>query len=134
MRKRWVAPMLAVPLLLSAAVAGAQAPPPAPAAPDPVVPAPGIPGNPTNPADRANNPHPAMPWVGVTTPYGQLLRWVWMPPQPTVANDQVVQQPGYWVAQTTAGYYYPVRWIMSEVAPGQFSWVLMNGGFLPFAR
>jgi hypothetical protein len=26
--------------------------------------------------------HPTMPWGGITTPYGQLIRYVYMPPQP----------------------------------------------------
>ena len=94
---------------------------------------PGIPGNPTNPSDTVNNPHPTMPWA-VTSPYGVVQRWVWMPPQPVVVNEQTVYQPGFWVAQTTAGYYYPVRWVLKEVAPGTVGWVLQNGGAVPFAR
>jgi hypothetical protein len=27
-------------------------------------------------------PHPTMPWSGITTPYGQLIRYIHMPPQP----------------------------------------------------
>ncbi|HEU4370253.1 MAG TPA: hypothetical protein VFV05_18680 [Methylomirabilota bacterium] len=27
-------------------------------------------------------PHPTMPWTGLPTPYGQLVRYVYMPPQP----------------------------------------------------
>jgi hypothetical protein len=116
-------------LVLGPAVAGAQAPTPAP-----VVPTPGVPGNPTNPADPINNPHPTMPWVGIPTPYGQFMRWVWMPPVPVVANDQVVYQPGFWAAQTTAGYYFPPRWVLREVAPGTHGWVLLGGGAVPPAR
>ena len=90
--------------------------------------------NPTNPGDTINNPHPTMPWVGIATPYGQFLRWVWMPPQPVNSDGQVLYQPGYWVAQTTAGYYYPPRWVLREVAPGSLSWTLINGGAVPLAR
>lgn len=128
--RRWMAVLLAGQALTWPGVVGAQAPAPAPA---PVVADPGIPGNPTQPADRANNPHPTMPW-NVTSPYGVLQRWVWMPPQPVVVNEQIVYQPGFWVAQTTAGYYYPTRWVLREVAPGDFAWVLLSGGAVPFAR
>lgn len=125
---RWIALLFAAQVVWPVAVA-AQAPPP----PPPVVTTPGVPGNPTNPGDTVNNPHPTMPWL-VTSPYGVVQRWVWMPPQPVVVNEQTVYQPGFWVAQTTAGYYYPVRWVLKEVAPGTVGWVLQNGGAVPFAR
>jgi hypothetical protein len=136
--RRWLAVLFAAQVLWPV-VAGAQAPAPAAPAPAPaaavtVVPNVGVPGNPTNPADTINNPHPTMPWVGITIPSGQFLRWVWMPPQPVVANDQVLYQPGFWVAETTAGYYYPARWVLRESSPGTFGWVLENGGAVPFAR
>ena len=108
----------------------AQAPTPTPPI---AVPSP-LPGNPTNPGDTINNPHPTMPWVGVTTPYGQFLRWVWMPPQPVNSDGQVLYQPGFWVAQTTAGYYYHPRWVLREVAPGTLSWSLISGGAVVPAR
>ena len=127
---RWLAVVFAA-QVLAPVVAWAQAPAPAATA---IVPNLGVPGNPTNPADTVNNPYPTMPWVGITTPYGQFLRWVWMPPQPLVANDQVLYQPGFWVAQTTAGYYYPARWVLQEVSAGTFGWVLVNGGAVPFVR
>ena len=127
---RWLAVVLAAQVLWPA-VAGAQAPAPAPAVGGLTI---GVPGNPTDPSDTVNNPHPTMPWVGITIPYGQLLRWVWMPPEPVVANDQVVYQPGFWVAHTTAGYYYPTRWMFREVSAGTFGWVLVNGGAVPFSR
>jgi hypothetical protein len=138
--RRWLAVSLAAQVLWPV-VAMAQSPAPVPATPAPapaaattVVPTLGLPGNPTDPADTINNPHPTMPWVGITTPYGQFVRWVWMPPQPVVANDQVLYQPGFWVAQTTAGYYYPTRWVLQEVSAGTFGWVLVNGGAVPIAR
>lgn len=130
---RWLAMVLAAQVLWPV-VAGAQAPAPPPATPAATAPTIGVPGNPTNPADTVNNPHPTMPWVGITIPYGQLLRWVWMPPQPVAANGQVLYQPGFWVAHTTAGYYYPARWVLREVSTGTFGWVLVNGGAVPFAR
>jgi len=131
-RRRWLLAVVAAPLLWPV-VAGAQAP----GTPAPIpasVPNLSVPGNPTNPSDTVNNPHPTMPWVGITIPYGQFLRWVWMPPQPVVANDRVLYQPGYWVAHTTAGYYYPARWVVREVSAGTFGWVLVNGGAVPLSR
>ncbi len=120
--RRWIAVVL-VAQVLGPVVAAAQAPAPTTA-----------PGNPSNPGDTINNPHPTMPWFGIPTPYGQFVRWVWMPPQPVIANEQVLYQPGFWAAQTTAGYYYPVRWVLREVVPGTFGWVLVNAGAVPFAR
>lgn len=127
---RWLAVLLAAQLFWPV-LAGAQTPAPTP----PVgIPNLSVPGNPTNPADTVNNPHPTLPWVGITTPYGQFLRWVWMPPQPVQTNERVLYQPGFWVAQTTAGYYYPARWVLREASDGTFGWVLVNGGPVPFAR
>jgi hypothetical protein len=37
-------------------------------------------------------PHPSMPWGGVTTPLGQFIRFVYMPPQP-VTLEYVVTGP-----------------------------------------
>jgi hypothetical protein len=128
--RRWIALALAA-LVLWPAVAAAQSATSTPAA---LVPSPTTPGNPTNPGDTVNNPHPTMPWFGIATPYGQFVRWVWMPPEPVVTSEQVLYQPGFWAAETTAGYYYPVRWVLREVVPGTFGWVLLNGGPVPFAR
>jgi hypothetical protein len=127
-KRRWLAVLLAAQVLWPV-VAWAQAPAPPAGALNL-----GIPGNPTDPSDTVNNPHPTMPWVGVTTPYGQFLRWVWMPPQPVVANNGVLYEPGFWVAHTTAGYYYPARWVLREGSAGTFGWVLLNGGAVPLAR
>jgi hypothetical protein len=128
--RRFVVLMLAAQVLWPA-TAMAQGAAPTPPSP---IPTPGLPGNPTNPADTTNNPFPTMPWVGITTPYGQFQRWVWMPPRPVVADQRVLYEPGFWAAQTTAGYYYPVRWVLREVVPGTLSWVLVNGGAIPFAH
>lgn len=127
-KARWIALLLAAQVVWPV-VAGAQAPTPPVGVPDLTVP-----GNPTNPADTMNNPHPTMPWAGITTPYGQFVRWVWMPPQPVPVNGQVVYEPGFWAAQTTAGYYYPARWVLREVSAGSLGWVLVDGGSVPFAR
>ena len=96
---------------------------------------PGIPGNPTNPADTVNNPHPTMPWAGITTPYGQLIRWLWVGPK-TIRTSEGVDlfEPGFWVRETTAGYYYPARWVLQETTPGNYGWVLINGGAVGYKR
>lgn len=36
--------------------------------------------------------HPTMPWAGITTPYGQFIRFVYVPPQP-VTLQFLVQSP-----------------------------------------
>lgn len=36
--------------------------------------------------------HPSMPWSGITTPQGQLLRYIYVPPQPVVL-EYVVTGP-----------------------------------------
>ena len=97
--------VLVVTLLLAPlATADAQT---APAAPGASTPAPGVavtptapgasapaPGNPSNPGDFSRNPHPEMPWFGPATPYGQFLRWVWVPPRAVAVGDRVVEEPG----------------------------------------
>ena len=97
--------VLVVTLLLAPlATADAQTAPAASGAP---IPAPGVaatptapgasapaPGNPSNPGDFSRNPHPEMPWFGPATPYGQFLRWVWVPPRAVAVGDRVVEEPG----------------------------------------
>ena len=91
-------------------------------------------GNPFNPGDT-NNPHPTMLWWGPASPYGQFIRWVWMPPKALRTVDGTdLYEPGYWVSQTTAGYYYPARWVLQETTPGSYAWALINGGAVPYAR
>src|SRR5438309_9810863 len=89
-------------LLAPLATADAQTAPAASGAPTP---APGVaatpiapgasapaPGNPSNPGDFSRNPHPEMPWFGPATPYGQFLRWVWMPLRAVAVGDRVVEE------------------------------------------
>lgn len=38
-------------------------------------------------------PHPTMPWGGVTTSYGQFIRFVYMPPQPVTLEYLVAGPP-----------------------------------------
>ena len=104
--------------------------PPAATPTTPVTPAP-VPGNPSNPGDFTNNPHPEMPWFGVGTPYGQFLRWVWVPPRVFDIGGRVVEQPGFWVAETTAGYYYVDHWELAQDPTGELSWRMVPRAFLP---
>ena len=38
-------------------------------------------------------PHPSMPWGGITTPYGQFIRFVYVPPQPVALEYLVPGTP-----------------------------------------
>ena len=40
-------------------------------------------------------------------------------PTPPIATPP---PPGFWVAETTAGYHYPPRWVLQEISPGTHSW------------
>ena len=104
-----------------AAIPGALVPPQPPTAP--------APGNPSNPGDFSRNPHPEMPWFGPATPYGQFLRWVWVPPRAVAVGDRVVEEPGYWVAETTAGYYHPDHWTLAQGPTGELSWRMVPRAF-----
>jgi hypothetical protein len=45
-------------------------------------------------------------------------------PQYVVWRQSLVV-PGYWVRQTTAGDYYPQRWMLEQTAPGAYRWRLL---------
>jgi hypothetical protein len=96
----------------------------------------------TNPLLAA--PHPMMPWsLGPATPYGQLIRYFWVPAQQMViempvaqtqagavgVQQQVVEVPGYYASETTLGFYYPDRWVIEQVGPGSYRWRLMTAEF-----
>ena len=70
-----------------------------------------------------------MPWFGPATPYGRFLRWVWVPPRAVAVGDRVVDEPGYWVAETTAGYYYPDHWTLAQGPTGELSWRMVPRAF-----
>jgi hypothetical protein len=117
--------LVAVVLLLpGAALAGN----PAPSASPSTAPATGL---------SINAPHPSMPWSGVANPYGQVMRYIVMPAQPVeiaspatgalgelVLQPRVVEIPGYTIAETTAGYYVPERWMLEQAGPGSYQWRL----------
>jgi hypothetical protein len=117
--------------------------------------------------------HPNLPWsLGVAIPQGQLIRYIFVPPQPITlqylipgapenappatepvpagnttppadasepasvpATPQVVQQvvtvPGYYVRETTAGFHYPDRWTIEQVAPNTYRWHPLPAQFVP---
>jgi hypothetical protein len=43
--------------------------------------------------------------------------------QPAILR-QTLTVPGYWVKDTTAGYYIPARWVLIQPSPGAFAWWL----------
>jgi hypothetical protein len=50
------------------------------------------------------------------------------PPAPKPAYGilrQTLVVPGYYVRQTTAGYYYPDRWVLEQTAAGSYAWRLL---------
>jgi hypothetical protein len=120
-----------------------------------------------------------MPWIGITTPQGQLIRFIYVPPQPVTLeyvvmgptdappptgepapptgeggprteekppeqaapsegpppSPRVVHQqvtvPGYYVRETTAGFYYPERWAVEQAAPNVYRWRPVPAQFIP---
>jgi hypothetical protein len=75
-----MAPAMAVAVSPAAGVGGTAATSPVPL-PDPSAP--------------AATPHPSMPWsIGAATPYGQLVRYVWVPPQPVVIETPLAVTEG----------------------------------------
>ena len=43
--------------------------------------------------------------------------WVWVPPRAVLTNELVEPyEPGYWIKETTAGCYYPMRWALQETS------------------
>jgi len=93
-----------------------------------------------NPTDFGKNPHPAMPWSGITNPnrvnYGEVVRHIQIPSQqvvievpvptpegfPRQTQRQAVDVPGYVIAETTTGFYYPERWTIEQLNVGVYQW------------
>ncbi len=92
------------------------------------------------PRDFINNPHPMMPWSGITYPgrvdYGKAVRYFRVPPRhvvvetpvptpeglPHQTQQQVVEIPGYYIVETTTGFYYPERWTLERLNIGVYGW------------
>ena len=106
-------------------------------------------GDPSNPSDFTNNPHPAMPWAGYANPnmggfnYGQTIKYIPVPAQqvvievavsvpdgvPAQTQTQIQEIPGYYVTETTTGYYYPERWTLQQANVGVYRWVKVPAEF-----
>ena len=103
-------------------------------------------GAPTNPGNFSQNPHPAMPWATNSTgrvDYGQVVRYLPVPPQsvsltvnvpvpegvPAKTEQQTVEIPGYYVTETTTGFYYPERWTLQQTGAGVYQWVKLPPDF-----
>ncbi len=105
-------------------------------------------GNPATPGDFTNNPHPAMPWAPNNpninaNAYGQVVRYIPVPPQPVEVvlsvpvpdgvpprtETQVQEIPGYYITETTTGFYYPERWTLQQVNAGVYQWVRLPPEF-----
>jgi hypothetical protein len=50
------------------------------------------------------------------------------PPKTPATQPAVLRQtltvPGYWIKDTTAGYYIPSRWVLIQPSPGAYAWWL----------
>ncbi len=106
------------------------------------------PPNPANPGDFTNNPHPAMPWapnnpnIGAFD-YGQVVGYIPVPPQqvqiqvpvplpdgvPPQTVSQIQEIPGYYITETTTGYWYPERWTLQQLNLGVYQWVQLPPEF-----
>jgi hypothetical protein len=89
------------------------------------------PAAPAAPGALTANPHPTMPWFGQATPYGQFVRWLWQPPRAVAVGGRVVEEPGFWVVQTTSGYYYPAHWVLAQEPTGELTWRTLAPLFQP---
>jgi hypothetical protein len=114
-------------LLAPLSPAAAQTAPAAPAAPG----APSSPASPTpfartpvTPGDFASFPHPGGLW------FGSLIRWTRIPDRVFSLGGQVLTQPGYWVAETTTGFYHLDHWELVQMAGGALGWRLVPRFFV----
>ena len=99
---------------------------------------------------QVGSPHPTMPWSGLPhrgsgVNYGQMVRYIEVPPQPIALpvfvpgpgsfsgefQPQLMEIPGYVVTETTTGYLYPERWSLQEVTQGVYQWVRLPQQFQP---
>ena len=88
-----------------------------------------------------NNPHPMLPNAGL----GYAVRQVWMPPQPVAMQVYVptpegvpsryqtmfAEVPGFYVTETTTGYWLPERWVLDQVNVGLYQWRRAPMQFVP---
>jgi len=93
-----------------------------------------------------NNPHPMQPWDPLATThynYGTVIQYIAVPPQqalvslyvplpdgvPPQTREEIVEIPGYYVAETTTGYWYPARWTLWQLNLGVYQWVALPAEF-----
>ena len=113
---------------------------------------------PTQPWSRWNPPRP-QPWFqpGVERPwfqtgverhdYGTVVQYITVPSQPLSLSlyapvpegvpprteQRVVEIPGYYVTETTTGYYFPGRWTLQQLNVGVYRWLWLPAEFRPKA-
>ena len=51
------------------------------------------------------------------------------PGVPAPTREQVVEIPGYYVTETTTGYWYPERWTLQQLGVGVYQWVKLPAEF-----
>jgi hypothetical protein len=89
-------------------------------------------------------PHPSMPW-SPNNPnrvmYGDFVRYIEVPAQQVTiqvpvkdapagqTQAQNVEIPGYTVAETTIGYWYPARTTLVQLSPGVYQWQTLPAEF-----
>ena len=100
----------------------------------------------TGEPNHLNNPYPTQPWnqLGVgRVDYGQVIQYIAVPPQqavlslyvplpdgvPPQTREEIVEIPGYYVAETTTGYWYPARWTLWQLNLGVYQWVALPAEF-----
>jgi len=49
-----------------------------------------------------------------------------IPPQ---TRQETFEIPGYFVTETTTGYYYPERWTLQQMNVGVYQWVKLPAEF-----
>jgi len=100
----------------------------------------------TSEPNHLNNAYPTEPWnqLGVgRVDYGQVVQYIAVPPQQAVLSlyvplpdgvrpqtrEEIVEIPGYYVAETTTGYWYPARWTLWQLNLGVYQWVALPAEF-----
>jgi hypothetical protein len=100
----------------------------------------------TGEPNHLNNPYPTLPWnqLGAfRVDYGEVVQYIAVPPQPAAISlyvpvpdgvppqtwEGTVEVPGYYVAETTTGYWYPERWMLQQLNLGVYQWVKLPAEF-----
>ena len=97
----------------------------------------------TSEPNHLNNAYPTEPWnqLGVgRIDYGQVVQYITVPSQqatvtlyvpgpdgvPPQTREDAVEIPGYYVTETTTGYWYPERWALQQLNVGVYQWVKLR--------